>query len=66
MGDKRSETYPSTWNKRQETNHKCYLIYNQWNIVAFTNCVPKDNQPIISPYEQKKNNLFFFWVPFHL
>jgi hypothetical protein len=29
-------------------------------IVAFTNCVPWDNQPFISPHERRKKNLFIW------
>jgi hypothetical protein len=49
---------PSTWNRRQETNHKCCRICSQWNIVAFTNCVPRDNQLITSPAWTKEKLIF--------
>jgi hypothetical protein len=29
---KTRKTHPSTWIKRQETNHNHHLIFNQWNV----------------------------------
>jgi hypothetical protein len=29
---KTKKTHPSTWIRRQETNHNHHLIFNQWNV----------------------------------
>jgi len=56
---KTRKTHPSTWIRRQETNHNHHLIFNQWNVVYLYKMCSKGQATFHSPPWMKEKLVLF-------